>query len=88
VVNWDGVLKSSNRLEGDRVTHFKGWIKSLITRNLVLKCSYVDDRIKGRPMMRVSFAMDGNRQKGKQLIIKHKTLKWAKENITPPKGSP
>jgi hypothetical protein len=32
--------------------------------------------------------MDGNRQKKKQLTIKHKALKWDKENITLPKGSP
>jgi hypothetical protein len=80
------VLKSSNRPEGDHVTHFKGWIK--YHTKFSLKCSYVDDRIKGGPMMWVSFAMDGNRQKRKQLAIKYKTLKWAKKNITPPKGSP
>jgi len=33
----------------------------------------------------VSFAMDGNRQEGKWLTIKHKTLKWAKVNSAPPK---
>ncbi len=31
VVNWDGVLKLGNRLEGDHVTHLWGWIERLIT---------------------------------------------------------
>jgi hypothetical protein len=31
VVNWDGVLKFGNKLEGDHVTHFWSWIKRLIT---------------------------------------------------------
>jgi hypothetical protein len=36
----------------------------------------------------MSFAMDGNKQKGKQLAIKHKALKWVKANNAPLKGSP
>ncbi len=52
------------------------------------KCSYVDDIIDKGPMMCVSYAMDGNRQEGKQLIIERKTLKWAKTNIALLKGSP
>ncbi len=39
------------------------------------------------PMMWMSFAMDGNKQKGKQLAIKRKALKWAKTNSAPSKGS-
>ncbi len=27
VVNWDGVLKSSDRLEGDHAMHFLGWME-------------------------------------------------------------
>jgi len=27
VVNWDGVLKSGSRLEGDHATHLWGWIE-------------------------------------------------------------
>jgi hypothetical protein len=53
-----------------------------------LKCPYVDDTIKGGPMMWVSFAMDGNRQEGKWLVVEHKALKWVKANNAPPKGSP
>ncbi len=30
VVNRDGVSKLSDKLEGDHVAHFKGWIKKLI----------------------------------------------------------
>jgi hypothetical protein len=32
-------------------------------------------------MMWVSFAMDGNKQEGKWLVIEHKALKWAKTNV-------
>jgi hypothetical protein len=35
VVNWDGVLKSSNKPKDDRVTNFYHWIKKPITHNLV-----------------------------------------------------
>jgi hypothetical protein len=38
--------------------------------------------------MRMSFAMDGNKQQGKQLTIKCKTLKWAKTNSGPPNEFP
>jgi len=31
-------------------------------------------------MMHVSFAMDGNSQEGKQLVIECKALKWVKTN--------
>jgi hypothetical protein len=30
VVNWDGVLKSNDKLEGDHATHLWGWIERLI----------------------------------------------------------
>jgi hypothetical protein len=32
--------------------------------------------------------MDGNKQEGKRLITKCKSLEWAKTNSVPPKGSP
>jgi len=35
VVNWDGVLKSSNRLKGDHATHLRTWIKRPIAWNLI-----------------------------------------------------
>ncbi len=35
IINWDGVLKSSNKPKGDRVTNFYHWIKKPITHNLV-----------------------------------------------------
>jgi len=38
--------------------------------------------------MCVSFAMDGNKQKGKQIIVKCKALKCDKTNNAPLKGSP
>jgi hypothetical protein len=60
VVNWDGVLKSSGRLEGDHVTHLWGWIEKLIAINSIQKCSYANDTIKGGPMTWVSFVIDGN----------------------------
>jgi hypothetical protein len=44
--------------------------------------------MEGGPMMWMSFVMDGNRQKGKWLIIKPNALKWTKANNAPPKGSP
>jgi len=53
-----------------------------------LKMLVADDIVKGGLMMWVSSAMDENRQEGKQLIIKHKVLKWAKANNVIPKGSP
>jgi hypothetical protein len=34
----------------------------------------------GRPMMWISFVMDGNKQKRNWLIIKHNALKWIKAN--------
>jgi hypothetical protein len=33
------------------------------------------------------FAMDGNKQERKQLVIEHKTLKWIKMNNVFPRGS-
>jgi len=30
VVNWDGVLKSSDRLEGDHAMHFLSWMERSI----------------------------------------------------------
>jgi len=38
-------------------------------------------------MMWVSFAMDGNRQEGKWLIVECKALKWTQMNSTPPKDT-
>ncbi len=60
VVNWDGLLKLGDMLEGDHVTHFLSWIERSIAQNSVWKCSYGNDTIERGPMMRVSFAMDGN----------------------------
>jgi hypothetical protein len=31
VVNWDGVLKLSDKQKGDYATHFKSWIEKPIT---------------------------------------------------------
>jgi hypothetical protein len=42
----------------------------------------------GGPMMWVSYAMDENKQKGKQLVIGRSVLKWIKTNNALPKGSP
>jgi hypothetical protein len=42
----------------------------------------------GGPMMWVSYAMDVNKQKGKQLVIESNALKWAKANNALPKGWP
>ncbi len=86
MVNWDVMLKSGGRLEGDHATHFWSWIERLITYSLVWKCSYVNDTIEGGPMMWVSSIMDKNRQENKLLIIKCKYLKWVKVNNTLPKG--
>ncbi len=60
MVNWDGVLKSGGRLEGDHATHLWGWIKRPITYSSIWKCSYVNDIIEGGLMMWVSSIMDGN----------------------------
>jgi hypothetical protein len=54
------VLKSNGKPEGDHVTHFLGWIERHITQNVILKCSYVNDRIEQGPMMWMSSIMDGN----------------------------
>jgi hypothetical protein len=35
MVNWDGVSKLSDRLQGDHVTHLWGWIEGPITQSLV-----------------------------------------------------
>jgi hypothetical protein len=37
--------------------------------------------------MCVSFAMDGNKQEGKQIVVKCKALKWDKTNNAPLKRS-
>jgi hypothetical protein len=39
-------------------------------------------------MIWVSFVMDGNKQKGKWLVVKRKALKWVRANNSLPKGSP
>ncbi len=81
------MLKLSGRPKGDHVTHFWNWIKRHITWSSVLKCSYAKDIIEWGlgPMMWMSSAIDGNRQKGKWLIIEFKALKWAKTNSALPK---
>jgi hypothetical protein len=56
------MLKSRGRPKGDHATHLLGWIEKPITWSSVWKCSYVNDTIKGGPMMWVSSTMDGNRQ--------------------------
>jgi hypothetical protein len=61
--------------------------KKPITWSLIHKCSYVNDTIKGGPMMWMSFTMDGNKQEMKWLVVKQKTLKWANANSAPSKGS-
>ncbi len=33
--NWDGVLKSGGRPEGDHAMHFWGWMERLIARSSV-----------------------------------------------------
>ncbi len=35
IINWDGVLKSSNKPEDDHVTHFLGWIEKHITQSSI-----------------------------------------------------
>ncbi len=62
MLNWDGVSKSSCKLEGDNVTHFWGWIKRPIAYSSVWKCLYADDTIEGESMMWMSFVMDINKQ--------------------------
>jgi hypothetical protein len=39
-------------------------------------------------MMWMPFAIDGNRQRGKWLVVEHKALKWTKMNNAFPRGSP
>jgi hypothetical protein len=88
VVNWDGVLKLGDKQEGDHATHLWGWIERTITQSSIWKCSYADDIIEGGPMMWMSSIMDGNRQKGKWLVIECKVLKWTNVKNAPPKRSP
>jgi hypothetical protein len=38
-------------------------------------------------MMGVSFTMDGIRQEGNLLVVKHKSLKWVKANNARPQES-
>ncbi len=38
VVNWDGVLKLSDKQEGDYATHLKSWIEKPITQHSNWKC--------------------------------------------------
>jgi len=38
--------------------------------------------------MWVSYAMDGNNEERKWLVVERKALKWANVNSAPPKGSP
>ncbi len=82
------MLKLGGRLEGDHVTHFWCWIKWAVARNLIWKCSYVDNTIEGGLMMCMSFAMDGNIHEMKWLVVEHKALKWVRVNNAFPKGSP
>jgi hypothetical protein len=51
VVNWDRVLKSGGKPNGDYATHFKGWIEKLLHKVWFEKCQYVINRIKGGFMM-------------------------------------
>ncbi len=87
VVNWDGVLKSSNRPNSDHVTHLWGWIEKPIAQSSIWKCPYANDKIERGFMMWMSSIMDGKRQERKWLVIEHKALKWANVNSAPPKGS-
>ncbi len=70
------MLKLGDKPKRDHATHFWGWIERPNAQNLVWKCSNVDDIIEKGCMMWMSFAMDGNRQERKQLVVEHKTLKW------------
>ncbi len=88
VIYSDGVLKPGSKTKGNHATHLWGWIERLIAQNLVWKCSYVDVTIKRELMMWMSSARDGNKQKRKWLVVKHKTLKWANVNRTSTKRSP
>jgi hypothetical protein len=47
----------------------------------------MDDTKEGGPMMWVWFAMDGNKQKRKWLIVECRALKWVNMNSAPLKGS-
>jgi hypothetical protein len=60
-LKWD--VKIKGRLEGDHATHLLGWIEKPIAWNSIWKCSYVNDTIKGGPMMWMSSIMDGIKQK-------------------------
>jgi hypothetical protein len=71
------VLKLSNKLEGDYVTHFLGWIERLTAQSSNWKYLKIDDTIEGGLMMWWHL----------QWIVKHKALKWFKAKIAPPKGS-
>jgi hypothetical protein len=55
---------------------------------LVLKCSYVDDKIKGVPWCECHLQMYENKQKRKWLTIKHNVLEWIRVNSAPFKASP
>ncbi len=81
------MLKLNNRPKGDHATHFWGWIKRPIAQSLVCEYSYENDISESGPMMWMSFVMDGNKQKSKELIVKHKALKWVKTNSAFPKRS-
>jgi hypothetical protein len=70
--------------------HINKWNKNYKKNDILTSIWFVwahshpYDIIEGGPMMWVLFAMDGNRQERKQLVVKHSALKW---NSAPPKRS-
>ncbi len=61
--------------------------KNIYHTKFGLKMFICNDIIEKGLMMWVSFAMDGNKQEGKWLVIKCKALKWVNGNSALPKGS-
>ncbi len=61
VINWDGVLKSSIKPNGDHATHLWSWIERPITWNSISKCQYVNDKIEKGLVMWVSSITDGKK---------------------------
>ncbi len=51
IINQDGVLKSSGKLEGDHAMHFLSWIERCIAHSSLYKCSHANDTIEGGPTM-------------------------------------
>ncbi len=67
VVNWDGVLKSIIKPNGDHVTHLWGWIEIHVAWGLVWKCQYANDKIEKGLVMWVSSVTDGKKTR-KEMI--------------------